>query len=183
MNKTFKILIVTNSLILLAGAMLGPIYAVFVEENGGDVLDASLIFSIFTLSAGITTIVSGRLADKLPHQKYLVIFGYTVITLGYVCYTFVNNMNSLAIVQIIIGFGEAIYSPAFDSLISKHLDKDKEGTEWGIWEANYYFTTAIGAFLGGVIVKEFGFTTLFVVMAIVSSFSVVLLINKKVDGD
>ena len=35
MNKALKILLSTNAIILLAAAMLGPIYAIFVEEIGG----------------------------------------------------------------------------------------------------------------------------------------------------
>ena len=35
-------LLFTNSLIIVAGAMLGPIYALLVEDIGGGLLDASL---------------------------------------------------------------------------------------------------------------------------------------------
>ena len=41
-NKRVKVLLVTNSVILLSVAMLGPIYALFVDEIGGSLLDASV---------------------------------------------------------------------------------------------------------------------------------------------
>ena len=37
-NKAIKILLITNGFILIAGAMLGPIYALFVKKIGGDQL-------------------------------------------------------------------------------------------------------------------------------------------------
>jgi len=40
-KKKLKILLVTNGLILLSGAMIGPIYAIYVKKIGGDLLDAS----------------------------------------------------------------------------------------------------------------------------------------------
>jgi len=56
-NKALRILLVTNALILLAAAMLGPIYALFVKEIGGDLMDASIAGFIFAISAGLVTLL------------------------------------------------------------------------------------------------------------------------------
>lgn len=183
MNSPLKVLIFTNSLILIGGAMLAPIYALFVENIGGDILDASSIFMIFSLSAGITTIVSGKIADKLPHGKYLVIFGYIIIALAQLLYTQVDTLVALAAVQILVGFGEAVYAPAFDGLFSKHLDKGKEYSEWGLWESNFYFTSAIGSIIGGLIVTEFGFDFLFFGMSFISLLSALFLFHYKIEDE
>jgi len=130
-NKQIRILLTTNGLILIAGAMIGPIYALFVEKIGGDLLDASYAFGAYALAAGITTLISGRYADKLKENELIVVFGYGIMGLAFFGYTLVSSIWSLLIVQIIIGLGEAIYSPAFDAIYSKHLDGHKLGREWG----------------------------------------------------
>ena len=56
-------------MILLAGAMLGPIYALFVEEIGGNLLDASFAGGMFALAAGITTFISGKYSDKIKENE------------------------------------------------------------------------------------------------------------------
>lgn len=165
-NKQISILLVTNGLILIAGAMLGPIYALFVEKIGGNLLDASYAFGAYALAAGFTTLISGRYADKLKENELIVVFGYGIMGLAFLGYTLVNSILSLLLVQIIIGLGEAIYSPAFDAVYSKHLDGHKSGREWGAWEAINYFTTAFGAITGGLLVTFFGFNTMFVVMGL-----------------
>ena len=68
LNKALRILLSTNAMILMAGAMLGPIYAIFVEDVGGDLLDASLAGGIFALVAGITTLLSGKYSDKIRNS-------------------------------------------------------------------------------------------------------------------
>lgn len=165
LNKPLRILIAASSLILLAGAMLGPIYALFVEEIGGDLLDASLAGGVFAVAGGITTLLSGKYSDKIRREELIVVAGYATMGLGFFLYLFVHSIWALLAVQVVIGFGEAVYSPAFDSLYSRHLDEHKEGVEWGTWEAMYYFTTAVGAFLGGLLVNQFGFNLLFVIMS------------------
>jgi len=181
-NKPLKILLFTNGLILIASAMLGPIYALFVEEIGGDLLDASLAGAVFAFAAGVTTLVSGKFADKIKENELIIVLGYVLIGIGFTLYTFVNSMVFLLIIQVMIGFGEAIYSPVFDAIYSKHLSIRKAGRQWGAWEAMNYYTAAFGAVIGGIIVYNFSFDALFVVMASLSFISAIYiyLLPRKV---
>jgi len=99
---------------------------------------------------------------------------------GFLMYIFVNSIYFLFLVQIIIGISEAIYSPAFDSLYSKHLEKRKIGRQWGAWETMNYFSIAIGSGIGGLIANNFGFNALFIIMGLFCLFgSVVVYFTPK----
>jgi MFS family permease len=172
-NKALRILLVTNGLILIAGAMLGPIYALFVESLGGSLLDASMAGAIFALAAGLMSLISGKFSDRIKESELVVVFGYTLIGIGFLLYNFVSSIWFLFVVQVIIGFGGAIYAPVFDAIYSKHLDKGKEGKEWGAWESMNYFTAAAGAILGGLIVTYFGFNAIFTIMAVLCFLSAI----------
>ena len=165
-NKALRILLSTNAMILLAAAMLGPIYALFVEKIGGDLMDASIAGALFACAAGITTFVSGKYSDKIKENELVVVLGYAIMGFGFLSYTYVDSIWALFLVQIIIGLGEAVYSPAFDSVYSKHLNKQKAGSQWGAWESMNYFTTAIGAIIGGLLVTQFGFNIMFIIMSL-----------------
>jgi len=170
-NKPLKILLVTNSMILLAGAMFAPIYALFVEEIGGSLIDASLAGGVFALAAGLTTLISGKFSDKIKETELIVIFGYLIMGVGFLLYSACKSIYFLLFIQVLVGLGEAIYSPAFDAVYSKHLDKKNEGRQWGAWESINYFSLAAGAAVGGLIVTYFSFTALFTIMAAMSFFS------------
>ncbi len=167
-NKSIRFLLITNGLVLLSGAMLGPIYALFVEKIGGSLLEASLTGGIFAFAAGITTLFAGKYTDKLNKSKLIMIIGYLFMAAGFFLYTQVNSITSLFLIQIIIGFGGAIYAPAFDTLYSKHITKTKAGREWGAWESMNYFALAGGAVVGGFIATYFGFNPLFIIMGILT---------------
>ena len=76
LNRAARILLGTNAMILLAGAMLGPIYALFVEDIGGDLLDASIAWAVFALAAGFTTLITGKYADKIKESELILVLGY-----------------------------------------------------------------------------------------------------------
>jgi len=75
--------------------MLGPIYALFVEKIGGDLLDASYAFGVFALAAGVTTFISGRYADRIKENELIVVLGYGIMGIGFLGYTLVNSIWSL----------------------------------------------------------------------------------------
>ena len=164
-NRALRILLITNGLVLLAAAMLGPIYALFVENIGGSLLDASLTGGFFALAAGITTLIAGKFADKNKRAELIVAAGYTLMGIGFLLYIFVNSIWFLFCIQILIGFAEAVYSPAFDTLYSRHITIKKAGREWGAWESINYFSIAAGSITGGLIVTNLGFNALFGMMA------------------
>jgi len=155
-------------MILVATALFGPIYALFVKEIGGGLIDAGIAFGVFSFTAGLVTLVSGTLSDKVKEVELVIVLGFIVTSVGFLSYIFVDSMTGLLIAQIIVGLGTAIKYPAFDAVYSKHLDDGLGGREWGAWESMYYFTTAFGAVAGGYLATEFGFNAIFITMAVLS---------------
>lgn len=180
-NKALRILLYTNAAVLITGAMLGPIYAIFVEEIGGDLMDASIAGSVFALVAGITTVVSGKYSDKVKENELIVVLGYFIVSIGFLLYYWVSSVIFLFIAQAVIGLGEAIYSPVFDALYSKHIGGHKFGSQWGIWEAMNYFIMAIGSISGGFLVVLFGFKMMFVLMSGICLMSALYIYRLKRD--
>lgn len=160
---------------LLAKAMLGPIYALFVEDLGGDLVDAGLTFGVFAFAAGITTLIVGSLSDRVKEDELIISAGFLITAFGFFYYIFVDSLATLMIAQVIIGLGEATKFPAYDEVFSKHLDKGTGGREWGAWEALSYFTAAIGAVGGGYLAAEMGFDAIFIIMGALSLWAAIFI--------
>ena len=163
-NRAIRILVVTNTLVLVAGAMLAPIYAIFIQDIGGDLLDASITMGIFSVVAGITTWAAGRYADTIRESERIIVVGYCLMAFGFFLYLYATSVYWLFAIQALIGFAEALYSPAFNALYSRHLTRGRAATEWGMWEAANYFSATAGAMTGGLIANQFGFPVLFLCM-------------------
>lgn len=162
--------------------MLGPIYALFVEKIGGDLLDASIAFGTFSIVAGIIAFIAGRYSDQMKESELIVAYGYAIMGIGFFCYTLVHSIWGLLLVQIIVGMGEALYVSTFDAVYSKHIETCQLGKVWGTWEAANYFAAAIGAIAGGMLVKYFGFNAMFVIMSILCDISAIYIfrLSRKV---
>jgi MFS family permease len=168
MKLGLRVLLFAELCFSLAAGMLGPIYAVFVQEIGGTVLDASAAWAVFMLAMGILTFLFGRWGGRERNQEKLIIFGYAVRAAGFLGYLFVQNPAGLVMVQIVLGLGGAMGLQSYDSLKVKHLEKGKEQAEWTDWESIYYMFGAVAAVFGGLVVTAFGFRALFILMFLFS---------------
>lgn len=183
MKHILKILIASSFFINLSAGLLGPIYAIFVEEIGGDLLTAGTAYAVFSIATGVLIFFLGKWEDQLKHQEKILIIGRILMVIGTAGYLIVDNSAKLFAVQIILGISEALIMPAYSSLFSKNLTKGKFASQWGYWDSLIYITIGISAILGSWIASTYGFQTLFIVMTIASIFSLLstLFLIKRFD--
>ncbi|MFH1364743.1 MAG: MFS transporter, partial [Candidatus Aenigmatarchaeota archaeon] len=183
MKRGLKVLLISDSWINLALGMIGPIYAIFVEQIGGDILAASWAYSVYMFTAGIVMYLISRWENHVIHKEKLIIIGYGLTSVACLSYFFVYNQATLLITQIILGLSMALLNPVFDSLYSHYVKKSEETSDWGIWESMSYIVAAVAAIIGGYLADIFGFKMLFIVMFVISLLGLVnslrLFKNKK----
>ena len=163
MNKYLRLFILGTLIWWFGAGLLGPLYAVFVSDIGGDVLDIAGAHSIYLIIMGSFSIYVGKISDKYSKEK-LLISGYFLSAVATFGYLLVDSPTKLFLLQGVLGIAAAIASPNWDSLFSEHLDKKHDGEEWGILEGSYSIIVGISIFIGGLILTSFGFKTLFVIM-------------------
>ena len=179
MKRGLKILLAADGFVLFAFGLIAPIYAIFVEEVGGDILDAAIAYSIYLFVLGIFIYFISKWENHQKHKEKLLAFSYFLFCVGAIGYLLVSNKIHLFIVQAVIGIAEAFNSPVYDGLYSKFLDKGKFVSEWGMYATIRSFVTAIASLAGGAIALLFGFKTLFVIMFIFSFVGFVISIKLK----
>ena len=158
MKTALKILIATSFAYNLGAGMLGPIYAIFVEQIGGNILDAGMAWAIYAISVGISMYIFSRFEDKLPKKKVITI-GFLMLTIGFASYYFVSEPIHLFMVQLYLGISMALLDPSWLAFFGTHVDKHKEAAEWGGWQAGKHIILGISAIIGSYIAFQFGFKT------------------------
>jgi MFS family permease len=163
MSKVVRTLLLAEGFFLFASGLLGPIWAVYVEKIGGDILEASGAFGTFMLTAALVTYFFSKIEDRQRHKAKFIIAGYLIGSVGFLGYLFVAGPISLFVVQAILGLTVAVKDPAYDGLFSRFAKRHLT-LAWGEWEAMDYLTAGISAIIGGIIASFFGFKTLILIM-------------------
>lgn len=174
MHKQLKLFLAANSFFIIALGMFGPIYAIFVQEIGGDILAAGSAWATFMITSGIGIFFMGRIVDKIQKEKEILMTGYALTSLGFLGYYFVSNIYHLFAVQILLGLGYVMIDPAGNSFYTKYLEKGKIASQWSAWEGSYFTLTGIAAIIGAFLVKLFNFRILFLIMFSTSLIGLIL---------
>lgn len=166
-NRDIKILLKGANIWYFGEGMLGPLFAVFAERVGGDILDISWAWATYLIFAGFLYVVVGKLTDTYNNKEQVMVLGYALNALITFGYLLVSTPGHLFFVQAGLGIAAAMATPTWNALYAKHEDEKQDGFEWGLAGGLAKIITAFAIVLGGYIIHYASFTVLFVTMGIV----------------
>ena len=144
--------------------MLGPLFAVFAQRIGGDILDITWAWATFLIMTGIMYILIGKIISGKENKAKVMVVGYALNALFTFGYLFVSSPWQLLIVQAGLGLAEALGTPTWDTLFAENADKDQDSFAWGLAGGQAQIVTGIAIIAGGLIVHFISFDLLFITM-------------------
>jgi len=178
MNRSLKTLFLFNGIFVFAASLLGPLYALYVEGLDHGVLSVSTTWAVFTISTTLFMYLLTKFGDKIKNKENLLLVGFVIRAIVWFSYSLIGNISSLIILQILLGLGEALGTPAYDSLLAEHLDRGKHISEFAKWKLISNLVGSVGTIIGGFTVTIFGFNPLFRLMSILAIISFIGIIKS-----
>lgn len=172
-NKHIKLLLLSSYLWYLAEGLFGPLYAIFTERIGGNILDITGAYAVYMIVAGILYMFVGKIADKHSMEKMMVA-GYAIYAAGTFGYLLVDTPLKLFMLQALLGAAIALATPTWNALYSKHLDEGKFGEEWGLSDGGPSIISGVSILIGGIIITYADFTVLFLLMGLIQTISTIV---------
>lgn len=164
MNTPLKLLLVASSLWYFSEGLLGPLFAVFSEQVGGDLLDITAAWAAYLIVSGLAYPLVGRLLNGSRWKFRMIAVGYGLNTLFTFAYLLVHDTTSLLLVQVGLGLAEAVSTPSWDAFFASRLAERDDTFAWGIAGGHTQFISGIAILVGGLIANFISFQALFVVM-------------------
>jgi predicted MFS family arabinose efflux permease len=165
MHRNIKILLSCSILIHGGINLLAPIYAIFIKNIGGTLMDASMTVGFYAVLKGILYFVIRKVKESRFSRKAMISFGYFLFFAGYIAYMFAFNVAHILIIQGLLAFGEVIINPSWSAVIANALTKGKERTIYSDFYGYRSIAEGGAAILGGILATQLGFNVLFGLMA------------------
>jgi len=170
MNRTVKLLMLSDILIFTGFGLIAPILAIFIKDNlvGGTIFAAGFASTLFLITKSCIQLPFSRYVDRSEDKIKWLIIGTFIISLVPWLYIFSTNIYYIYAAEVLHGIGSGFAYPTWLGLWSIYLDKKKESFEWSVYSTGISVGTAITAAAGAVMAEFVGFTATFLVVWIMS---------------
>ncbi len=173
-NVVIRFLILSDTILLGAAGLLAPIFALFIQDfisiEHSEVV-AGIAVGVYLLTKSIMQIPIAELVDRIRGERddFWIMFIFTlIIAVIPLLYLFITTPLQLYIVQFFLGLCTAFTFPTYMAIFTRHIDKSKEGTEWGVYFTATDLSSALLAIIGGYVASTQGFPTLITLIVIAS---------------
>lgn len=158
-TKNYVLLLLGNLLLYQGILMLIPSFPVYMKQIGGNDLQASLPFAVFSISALIVRAISGNAADTLGRRP-LLLAGLLILILFNSSYFFVSTIGVILVLRFCQGIGWGMVSTTFATIMSDIVPANRRGEGTGYFALSIILATSLATIAGIEIMKHYDFTTL-----------------------
>lgn len=138
-------------MIILDSTIVNVAFPTLRSEFGASLADAQWVLSIYVLALGITTPVSGFLADRFGIKRVYLI-GLGIFALGSFLCGIAPSLGMLILARALQGFGGGLSQPLGPALLYRAFPPKEQGTALGIFGLALVVAPALGPILGGWLV-------------------------------
>ena len=128
-----------------------------------------LLLSAFFWSYVPAQILAGWLAEHLNPYRTLAI-GLALWSISTAASGLASGFYSLIALRVLLGLGESAAYPCSSKLLAHHLPLDRLGSANGLIQTGLALGPAFGTFVGGLLIAQIGWRSVFILFGLASLF-------------
>jgi predicted MFS family arabinose efflux permease len=169
-NIPLKLLLAAYSISIFSQGILSPIYAFFVLNIGGGVLETAYSMALFSILTGIITILIYKTTWSHIYRKEFLVWGWFLWMISLLMYCCMSTITALCISQILCALGSAFSTSAFDAEYSESASHNL-AFGWALFEGFTNIASGVATLLAGMLAAHYGLQFLMLCMAIFATAS------------
>jgi len=165
MNRTMKLLMLSDIFVLTGFGLIQPILAIYINDGGltgGTMLSAGMASALFLFVKSLVQLPFGHYVDKQPGKSNWLILGTMLMAAVPIIYLSANSIYHVYLAETIYGLGSGLAYPTWLGLWSANLDKGKESFQWSVYSTSTGLGTAATGAAGAALASQAGFAATFI---------------------
>lgn len=186
-NRIIRYLLFSDFIFWSAWGLVAPIFAIFIIQDirGGNEFVVGISTAIYSALSTLLRIPMGLFLDNQPHERSdlsFAIIGLCVASLSSLGFAYAALPWHIYALQAVHALGMSMNLSGWTALYTRHIDKGKESTEWGISAVSVGVGAAATAIVGGWLAAEYGFDLIFKLVGILgfAGAAVLLFIRREI---
>jgi MFS family permease len=159
--------LISSCLWFFGEGLLGPLFSVYAEKIGGDMLDITWAWGAYLIATGVFYFLVGKWIEKSRYKMEVMVIGYALNALLTFCYLWVHSTMQLFIIQVGLGIAEALSTPVWETLFATNIDDDDNSFYWSLATGHGHLMSGIAIVIGGLIADLISFRALFITMGLI----------------
>ncbi|MBL4604251.1 MAG: MFS transporter [Flavobacteriaceae bacterium] len=176
-TKSFVLVCFSSLLFSASYNMLIPELPNYLSGLGGAEYKGFII-ALFTLTAGLSRPISGKLTDTIGRKPIMIVGAIVCVVCG-VFYPILTSVSGFLLLRTVHGFSTGFSPTAIATYVSDIIPKNRLGEAMGIQGICFSTGLALGPALGGYIKLYATYDILFYSSSILAILSILLLIKVK----
>jgi MFS family permease len=134
---------------------------------------SGLVAGIFVIGSAAGRLFSGRYIELAGRRRIILWSGALFLLVGMV-YMVPLSLSFFLIVRFLHGMAFGVLHNALSTVVISYIPPERRGEGIGYFSLNFVFATALGPFIGILLIHNFSYTILFGVCAIFAAAALIL---------
>lgn len=186
-NRVIKKLVLSDLLLNFAFGLLAPIFAIFIlkEIESSSLRVVGLATTFYWIARTLTTVPLSKFLDRTDGERdefYFLVIGSFLMSSIPLFFLLAEAPWHVYLIQFISGLSASMAVPSWRILFTDHLDRGSTGYEWSLEDIAIGVSVGISAFFGSLLADKFGFTIVFIFVAMLGYLGTMVLIPISRDA-
>jgi len=157
----------------LAATGVGALAFVYMSSYAISSEIMGIVSAVSPAVAVTGTLALGHIIDRV-NRNVVIVFGFAVAILYPLLYSLAATPGMFALAAVPLGLSFASYYSGSTTHIGKVVPLEYQGTMFGLLDSCRGLGGLIGPILAGILVTAWGYRPMFLVMAVISTLSLIL---------
>lgn len=179
-NRVVRYFIISDLFFVGGWGLINPVLAIFIidEIGGATVTTVGLAAAVYWILKAVIQMPIGLYLDRNEGEKddfYTLLVGLVLASITAFLFVFIDKIWQLFVLQTFHAVAFALYTPAWNAIFTRHLDKNRYAFDWSLDSTIVALAAGATGALGGWAAQNFGFDAIFIGAALLTMVAAIVI--------